>query len=175
MSLHRFMNREEFTIESILSQVKEGMNSPLEVEWTKSSSEWKGTFKIENTIYKIDMINLSEKTGHWLFKFSNNGNYEMTNDLKKAFSVIPTIKNAVFQVMDELDPEIFMFFAMDSSASRKKIYNSFCEELKENYDRIFFTEKQKDQQIFIVSKKEYDGMELALSITKLTRMYTSEQ
>ena len=99
----------------------------------------------------------------------------MTNDLKKAFSVIPTIKNAVFQVMDELDPEIFMFFAMDSSASRKKIYNSFCEELKENYDRIFFTEKQKDQQIFIVSKKEYDGMELALSITKLTRMYTSEQ
>ena len=162
------MNPEEFSIENIFKQIREGLNSPLEVSWIKSKNEWRGNFIIENNTYEIQILNFSDN-GHWLFKFTANDKYELTNDIKKAYSVIPTIHKAAVDFVDEISPEAFIFCASDKSSSRKKIYTRFCEDMEKSHELYFHTERVNHLMLFMLLKPLYDGTELALSTTKIIR------
>lgn len=161
--------KDYFSIEKIIDRVVEGLNSPLEINWNKNENFWKGSFNIDDINYLIEIENFSEK-GHWLFKFrTEEKNYELINDIKKAFSTIPTIEKACIDFISEVKPEILVFSATDDSEGRKKLYTLFCHKIEKEFNMIYYTEKKEKMQLFILHKENYDGVEFSLSLRKMIK------
>ena len=155
-----------YSIKNIMGRVVEGLNSPLEVEWKKDKDKWQGSFSIEEKPYEINIVNFSTD-GHWLFKFSSNKSYALTNDLKKAFSVLPTIENAAIQFIEETNPDVLIFCAADNSEGRKKLYTIFSQNMCTKFKMMYYIETVGNQQMFIVHKRDFDGVNLAFTIKKI--------
>jgi hypothetical protein len=133
-----------YSIKNIMGRVVEGLNSPLEVIWDKTPNEWHGTFEIDDTKYIIEIINFSD-CGHWLFKFrAEDTGFDLTNDIKKAFSVLPTIEKACIDFLTEISPEVFVFCASDKSSGRKKLYTVFSHKIRDDFNMIYHTEHKND-------------------------------
>jgi hypothetical protein len=163
MKLHNF---EDFSIAKILSRVAEGLNEPLTIQWDKNKDIWNGSFSIDNKIYKIIIKNFSQ-SGHWLFKFTADDSFKLTNDVKKAFTVLPTIEKAAKDFIKEKDPEIFMFAALDKSIGRKKMYTKFSESISKEFNLGFYEKQSNDEKLFILHKNEYDGLEFSKTLVKI--------
>lgn len=162
----KFKNFEEYFVDSYLDKIFEQFNEPVSIEWDKTSDTWSGIFSIEDNEYKIFIKNYS-KLGNWLFKFSCNNSFDMVGDLKKAFTVLPTIKKAVTDFWNEVQPEVLFFFASDKYMSRKRFYDRFCLEFQREHDLNYYTENHKSTQFFILTQQIYDGVEFARTIQKV--------
>lgn len=113
--------------------IKEALNAPIPVDLIKTNFGYEGNFKIENNKYIITI----EKTCDgecYLFKFTMNNSYNMVGDVRKAFSVIPTIKNVVEEFISKNNPNLFIFLKTDTVESRERIYNEFSDEISKKYD-----------------------------------------
>ncbi len=113
--------------------IEEALNTPIPVDLIKTNFGYEGTFKIENNNYVITI----EKTCDgecYLFKFTMNNIYDMVGDVRKAFSVIPTIKKVVGEFISKNNPNLFIFLKTDTSESRERIYNEFSDEMSKKYD-----------------------------------------
>jgi hypothetical protein len=153
------MNIDNFR--SFLSKTFEGLNEPIEVQWQKSKSSWRGNFLIDDANYSIKAVNFSSKQKHFLFKFDVDGSYELKNDLKKAFSVIPTVEKAAIDFITEINPEAFIFCANDSSSGRKKFYGNFSRKIAKEFKMEYSTEKRQDFEMFILVNSKCDLVELS--------------
>ena len=132
--LIRKILREE--IDFYLKQISEGLNEPINVELIKDGDDYKGIFNVDEVIYDINIINVGDNA--FLYKFTANNSYNLTNDIKKAFSIIPTIQNNVKNFIINYSPRIFIFVKTDKSKSRDRFYSEFLEntsnEFGYNYD-----------------------------------------
>lgn len=147
----------------------EGLNNPVDISWEKSNELWKGIFKIEDFDYEIIIKNYSEKEKHFLFKFTANRSFDMTNDVKKALTVIPTIEKAANDFIEEVKPDALIFTAADNSQGRKKFYTRFCESAKKRFKLNYHSEIKEHLMIFSLVTYSCDGTELALSITRILK------
>jgi len=112
-------------IDIYLKQISEGLNSPIDVALKKDGDDYEGEFNIDDTIYRITIINVGDNS--FLYKFTANNSYNLTNDIKKSFSVIPTIQNNVKYFIRSHNPRIFIFVKTDKSKSRERFYSEFTE------------------------------------------------
>lgn len=150
------------------SNIKEGLNSPIDVSWVKSTDLWTGSFNIDSLPYEITIEKLSENQNVFLFKFSVNDSYEILNDVKKAFSTIPTIENSVNVFMSEVKPESLVFFALDESETRKRFYTNFCiRYTKENSEYKYKEFTLVNYHFYAIYNEKLDDNEFNKSINKI--------
>ena len=171
MKEEKFKSFSELFIDGYLNDIFEKFNPPLEVSWSKVSDEWSGTFDINENKYFIMIKNYSQSNGNWLFKFKGNDSFDLVGDIKKAYTVLPTIKKSIVDFMDEMDPEVLFFIAADESIGRKKIYDRFCVEFSKSRFLYYYTEQYKNTKFFILTKHDYDGVEFANTISKIRKEY----
>ena len=171
MKEEKFKSFKAHAIDEYLNKVFEAFNPPLDIKWAKSQNEWIGIFIIDKNEYKINITNYSEKKGNWLFKFSSNGLFDLVGDIRKAFTVLPTVRKAIIDFMDKIDPEVLFFIAADESIGRKNIYSRFCVELSKSRFLNYYTEMHGNTEFFILTKHEYDGVEFVNTVLKVRREY----
>ena len=123
-------NMNDKPYDEFLNSVNEGLNSPIPVKWTKEVNSWYGTFNIDEVKYEIFIQNKSDTQTHFLFRFQADGKYDMLRDVKKAFSVIPTLEKAAMDFIEEVQPQAFMIYTVDESATQKMMYDRFCNRVR---------------------------------------------
>lgn len=148
--------REE--ISSIFNEINEGLNNPININLIKDGNDYVGNFIIDDVIYDINIINVGDNS--FLYKFTANGSYKLTNDIKKTFSVIPTIQNNVRNFLSEHDPRIFIFFKTDESKSRHRIYVEFINTISDEFNYNSLTKEYSDFTLYCLYNDEVDKDEL---------------
>lgn len=119
-------------IDEDFNVIIEAFKTPIPVELKKTNYGYEGFFNIESNVYTITI----EKTCDgecYLFKFNMNDSFDMVGDVRKAFSVIPTIKKVVEDFISEHRPNFFIFLKTDTSKSRERFYNEFSNELSKKW------------------------------------------
>jgi len=106
--------------------IQEALNIPISVIWKKTKTSWTGQFKIEENTYTIKIKNYSSNKKHYLFKFDANGKFNLLNDIKKAYSTIPTIESAATEFIKIERPDVFIFCSTNDSKARNVFYDIFC-------------------------------------------------
>lgn len=157
--------------DDFLNEISEGLNNPVPIVWEKTKDEWNGTFDIDEIPYKILVKNYSDNGKFFSFKFERNGNYNLANDVKRAFSVIPTIENAVNKFLEEMKPDMLVFTASDKSDMRKKMYSRYCDEASKKFKMSYEMTKIKetDTIIYKLISYECDGIEMSKVINKIKK------
>tara|TARA_R110000803_G_scaffold13218_10_gene37339 strand:+ start:3703 stop:4236 length:534 start_codon:yes stop_codon:yes gene_type:complete len=113
--------------------ISESLNNPIPVTLHKTSFGYSGEFVIEGNKYLITVEETVKNGSCFIFKFTMNDSFEMVGDVRKAFSVIPTIKKVVNDFIIEHKPTLFIFNKSDSSRGRERIYNEFSNEISKKY------------------------------------------
>mgnify|MGYP006318118129 CR=1 FL=1 len=152
--------------DNLFSNIQEGLNNPIPVNWEKSDDLWIGNFDIDTTNYEITIENISKKQSIFLFKFTANNSYELLSDVKKSFSTIPTIKKAAIDFISEKNPDAFLFFASDNSNSRKRFYTDFCTQYEQN-SNYNYRQFPLDIYVFYTLYKTLDDKDFNMSINNL--------
>ena len=159
------MNKEQ----DFLKKIFEGLNKPALISWNKKQNKWVGKFSIETIEYEIFIKNFSKKQRHFLFKFTADNSFNLKNDLKKAFTVIPTIDKAAENFIKETMPEAFLFCALDSSTSRKIFYDRFCNKIRRKYKYNYESKISGDYEFYILAQKNVDVNDLNNTINKIIK------
>lgn len=120
-------------IESHLDGIVEALNNPINVTLNKTDYGYEGNFDIDKNHYLITIEDMTENDCCFIFKFSMNNSFDLVNDVRKAFSVIPTIRNVVETFIETHKPKLFIFNKSDSSKGRERVYNEFSDELSKKY------------------------------------------
>ncbi len=148
------------TINERWIEINEALDNPLEIKWIDKDFEISGFFTLNKSAYNIRCINKGDNI--WTYKFYKFDDKEqklspdLSNDKKNVFRVLPTIKIGFDYIINLKNPDALIFGALDKSEGRKKLYNSFCEELIKNYDYKYTTNRKEDRQIFILYKPSID-------------------
>lgn len=159
------MNEEE----GFLKKIFEGLNEPALILWNKRQNKWVGKFNIEKIKYEIFIKNFSKKEKHFLFKFTADKSFNLQNDLKKAFTVIPTIETAAENFIKEIMPEAFLFCALDNSTSRKIFYDRFCNKMRRKHKYNYENKMIGNYEFYILAQKNVDKNDLNNSVDKIIK------
>lgn len=126
--------REEFNnfIDNTSKLIIEGLSEPIPVNLNKKNNGYIGGFNIEDNHYEITIEESSPNC--YVFKFTRDDSYELSNNIKKAFQVIPTIKKVAEDFIKQNKPNMFSFFLTDGSSGRDKMYSKFTKEISEKYN-----------------------------------------
>lgn len=128
--------REEISLNDLINKttdlIAEGLNNPIPVNLNKVGSNYEGEFNIDSNSYKIIIEETSPNC--YIFKFTKDDSYELVDDVKKAFQVIPTIRKVAENFIMENKPNMFSFFITDGSRGRDKMYPSFTNDISKKYN-----------------------------------------
>jgi hypothetical protein len=157
-------------IEETLNKIIEGLNEPIEVPLTKTDSGYEGTFKIEDKVYDTYFNETSENC--YVFNFTRDGEHTLKHDIKKTFTVIPTITKLVTDFMQEHTPNLFVFTKTDGSRGRDKYYSHFSEKISKKYGYNYLKKTVDDISVFILhkektTKEDYNNMIIYLKNNKI--------
>lgn len=130
--------------------LKESFDGKSEdITWTKKDNYWRGCFYSNNEEYKI-LID-KQKYDTYLFKFVRKNEqgiwtYELTKgkNINNTLNILTTIRHSFDYFMTEKRPNALMFFALDDSISRKRIYDSFCIEVIRKYQLYQYREDENN-------------------------------
>ena len=149
-------NFEEF---NILKSVFEDLNFSYDIDWKiKSDIEYEGYF--ENI--KVYIENIGNNS--WFFKFYRKENDEWVDSLnsdKKSYkeitNILGTIRKLFINFVEEKNPNLISFIAIDKSKSRKYLYHVFLQQIVNNDKKIKkISYIDNDYELFAVYKdKEY--------------------
>lgn len=159
-------------IKETVTQILEGLNSPIEVNLIKNSDGYYGDFYLEKNHYEIFVDSTSNKEKHYFFKFTCNGSYELVDNLKNAFSIIPTIQKVAYDIIEKEKPNLFVFTKIDSSMGRDRFYVEFCSRIKKEFGYSYVKKELEGITVYILgkdfSKEEYDK-----TVEKIKQIYTN--
>ena len=120
---------------------------PEEITWIKKDNYWRGSFFSENIEYKIIIDKQDYDT--YLFKFIRKNdqgiwtyNLLKRKNITKTLNVLTTIRNSFDYFISEKKPNALMFFALDDSISRKRIYDYFCMDTIRKYQLYQYREDE---------------------------------
>lgn len=142
--------------------ISEGLKDPIPTTINKTINGYGGEFWIGKNLYTITIDETSEQC--YVFKFTRDDSHELTNDIKKAFQVIPTIEKVVEDFMQQHKPNMFSFFMTDGSSGRDKKYTSFINYVGDKYGYMKYIKKYDDKTksyiLFNEMVKDEDFQEL---------------
>ena len=114
--------------------MNEAGKSPVEVKWTKKNKNYHGEFFIDDQKFEIAVTLMdNELVDVYQFKFYRNSDVKMYNDVKYAFGVVATIKEALDYIVGLLKPDMLVFAASDNSAARKALYKLGAASVADKY------------------------------------------
>ena len=114
--------------------INEAGKSPVEVKWTKKNKNYNGEFFIGEQKFEIEVTLMDNETAEvYQFKFYRNSDVKMYNDVKYAFGVVATIKEALDYIVKTIKPDMLVFAASDNSAARKALYKLGAAKVADKY------------------------------------------
>lgn len=103
--------------------MNEAGKDPAEIKWVKKNKNYYGEFFINDQKFDIEVTLMDNKKANvYQFKFYRNEDVKMFNDVKYAFGVAATIKEALDYIVKKINPDVLVFAASDNSAARKALY-----------------------------------------------------
>ena len=103
--------------------INEAGKDPAEIKWIKKNKNYHGEFFINGQKFEIDVTLMdNEKADAYQFKFYRDKSTKIFNDVKYAFGVVATIKDALDYIVKTIKPDILVFAASDDSSARKALY-----------------------------------------------------
>ena len=124
--------------------MNEAGKSPVEVKWVKKNKNYHGEFFINEQKFEIDVTLMdNEKADVYQFKFYRDKSTKIFNDIKYAFGVVATIKEALDYIVKIIKPDILVFAASDDSNARKALYKLEAAKIATKYNYLDIT-RSKD-------------------------------
>jgi hypothetical protein len=145
--------------ENFLSNIKESLDSNIDITWIDKENKYTGLFSINNNIYQLDFNLVGDS---WSYKFYyvsyKNQSFEldvkMTNFKYESFKVLATAKKGLSFFIKEKNPNAVVFFASNES-KRQHIYQQI---LLTNIDKfpeyLYRIDTMLDNQIYVLYKKD---------------------
>lgn len=148
-------------INETLKEINEGLNEPLDIPLKKVYNGYVGSFEVGENKYLITFVETSD--GCFMCDFTKDGDHNLVNDLKKAFTVIPTIEKSVTNFIKEHNPKLFVFTKIDGSIGRDKFYTKFITDITQNFGYMGHTKSTDKIKAYILyddrmSKNDYEVM-----------------
>lgn len=142
--------------DKFMNDIYESYDNPVDIKWV-DNIQLTGLFIVSDIIYKIECK--SRENDIWTFKFMRHDiglnsfslNLTPTNSIDKM-SVLGTVRKGMRYLIDNKNPKGLIFSALDSSDGRKKLYNSYSNEIVREYNYNLKTNLQDDKMIFILYK-----------------------
>lgn len=103
--------------------INEAGKTPAEIKWVVKNKNYYGEFFINEQRFTIEVTLMgNEKAEVYQLKFYRNEDVKMFNDIKYAYGVVATIKQALDYIVKTLKPDILVFASSDDSSARKALY-----------------------------------------------------
>lgn len=160
-------------IKKYLNGIFEGLNNPLPIILKKEEWGYGTEFDIGNRSYQVTIERTSEDDCCYLFKFSSDGSFELTNDIKNAFSVIPTIENIAKDFINNNKPNLFIFIKTDDSKGRDRMYREFTERTSLVYGYQYIIKQNNNLKLYILKNDNVTEDQLINSIEYILNNYTT--
>ena len=132
--------------------INEAGKDPAEIKWVKKNKNYHGEFFINGQKFEIDVTLMdNEKADAYQFKFYRNDDVKMFNDVKYAFGVVATIKEALDYIVKTIKPDILVFAASDNSAARKALYKLEAAKIATKYNYLDITRSKDIEEAGLAS------------------------
>jgi hypothetical protein len=158
------------TFGELFKSLYEAGNNPSNIEWIKNNSSWEGTFRIGIQNFSIIIgknNNYCDNVDVWEFKFTREGSTKMFNDGEYSFIVVPTIKKAIREFLNEMTIDVLAFIGNKQDKGRVRIYTSEAKKLSEEYNfRVDIGYDESDYATFVL----YESDELLDCMEALRKM-----
>lgn len=122
-------------------------STPKEIKWKHKEDNLYGEFDIKDQVFNIEVTSLdAEDLKIYQFKFYRNNETKMFNDHKYTIGVMATIKQALLESMEKLNPDMLLFASSDKSKARISLYKLEAASLatKFNYHDITKSSQLKE-------------------------------
>jgi hypothetical protein len=135
-------------IDETLKEINEGLNEPLNVPLKRTDNGYVGSFEVEGNKYLITFIETTDDC--FICDFTKDGDHNLVNDLKKAFTVIPTIEKSVTDFIDRHRPKLFVFTKIDGSVGRDKFYTNFIRDITQKFGYLGHVKHKNKIKVYIL-------------------------
>lgn len=152
--------------EKYLNELKESLNSEIDVNWIRKRDRLIGLFKIDENLYQLDFNRIGDS---WSYKFyfiktDNNGitlDVSKTGFNKDRFKVLTTAKKGLVKFLKEESPNAVIFSAQSEEgvdiSKRMKIYQDMLVSSAGFPEYNYKIENISGNQVYILFKKELDN------------------
>jgi hypothetical protein len=158
-------------------KIEESLDNPSQINWIINNNSYIGEFTIDNVEYRIEYV--KQIGNNWSYSFSyfdndkNIWSYNISHKGSGGFGVLSTVKSGFYHLYDKTNPNSIIFSAIDSSNTRKRLYQSFCEEFCKNNNWIFSNRGSDNKRIFVMFNNDIinlDKEEVFLSVQKIVEL-----
>ena len=158
-------------------KIEESLDNPSQINWIINNNSYIGEFMIDNVEYRIEYV--KQIGNNWSYSFSyfdidkNTWSYNISHKGSGGFVVLSTVKSGLYHLYDKTNPNSIIFSSIDSSDTRKRLYQSFCEEFCKNNNWIFSNRGSVDKRLFVMFNNDIsdsDKEEVFLSVQKIVEL-----
>ena len=158
-------------------KIEESLDNPSQINWIINNNSYIGEFMIDNVEYRIEYV--KQIGNNWSYSFSyfdidkNTWSYNISHKGSVGFVVLSTVKSGLYHLYDKTNPNSIIFSSIDSSDTRKRLYQSFCEEFCKNNNWIFSNRGSDDKRLFVMFNNDIsdsDKEEVFLSVQKIVEL-----
>jgi hypothetical protein len=159
------------------NKIEESLTNPSQINWLINNNSYIGNFTVDDVEYKIEY--LKQIGNNWSYSFSyfdidkNIWSYNISNKGSSGFSVLSTVKFGLYYLYDKTKPNSIIFSAIDSSNTRRRLYQSFCEEFCKNNNWNFSNRGSDEKRLFVMFNNnisDSDKEEVFLSVQKVVEL-----
>ena len=159
-----------------IKELKESLNSNIEIKWIEKQNRHIGLFQINNNIYQLD-FNLKCDSWSYKFYFINNKDNKITLKVNKtdfkydSFKVLATAKKGLIRFIDKNSPNAVVFSAHnegnDYPTKRMSIYQQILTSLIDEFpDYNYKIDNISNIQIYIVYKEKLKNVDFTFNNIK---------
>jgi hypothetical protein len=158
-------------------KIEESLDNPSQINWIISNNSYIGEFIIDNVEYRIEYV--KQIGNNWSYSFSyfdidkDTWSYNISHKGSGGFVVLSTVKSGLYYLHDKTNPNSIIFSAIDSSDTRKRLYQSFCEEFCKNNNWSFSNRGSDEKRLFVMFNNniiDSDKEEVFLSVQKVVEL-----
>jgi hypothetical protein len=158
-------------------KIEESLDNPSQINWIINNNSYIGEFTIDNVEYRIEYV--KQIGNNWSYSFSyfdfdnNIWSYNIRHKGSSGFRVLSTVKYGLYYLYDKTNPNSIIFSSIDSSDTRKRLYQSFCEEFCKNNNWNFSNRGSDEKRLFFMFNNnitDSDKEEVFLSIQKIVEL-----
>jgi hypothetical protein len=159
------------------NKIEESLTNPSQINWLINNNSYIGNFTVDDVEYKIEY--LKQIGNNWSYSFSyfdidkNIWSYNISNKGSSGFSELSTVKFGLYYLYDKTKPNSIVFSAIDSSNTRRRLYQSFCEEFCKNNNWNFSNRGSDEKRLFVMFNNnisDSDKEEVFLSVQKVVEL-----
>jgi hypothetical protein len=160
---YKVKNYDRFSklLDGYINDIKETLNTDIEIKWVDKKTLLIGLFNINNEVYQIFCKNYGEDV--WSFKFQHfNKNtsllsHDLTGFNHSNFSILSVVIKGFEYLINAKNPNAIVYGAGDESKGRKNLYSSFCNDISKKYNYEKINRLESNKQLFVNFKAGFNA------------------